>query len=359
MEEQQTPFDLNTADYPILANDLPERAAERFRLALQLIRKHDAPVIPLNYALCYFYVAGSNLLFNENMDRHINHDTPWDHETATRLFMRHFTPCSDASMVELQKDLLSVVNDIIGSVIDCAGKSGERTERLDQQMERLRASRDTQQAIKVAAEVLAEARAFAVETRALESGLRSSAQQVTRLKEELLHARREASIDALTGLHNRRAFDATLETLMLQARVSSSPFSVVFVDVDHFKRINDDHGHLVGDRVLRQLARQLTSRTRAADAVARYGGEEFAILLPETRLQEAERTAENIRESIGRLNMRRTDNSVSLGKITASFGVAEYRRGETAQELLARADSALYQAKREGRDRVVCSFGEL
>jgi diguanylate cyclase len=125
------------------------------------------------------------------------------------------------------------------------------------------------------------------------------------------------------------------------------------MDVDHFKDVNDRHGHLIGDRVLRQLAHQVGSRTRSGDTVARYGGEEFAILLPDTRLADAAQIAEHIREGIGKLNMRRTDTGTPIGTVTASFGVAEFHREETAQEFISRADAALYSAKRQGRNRVV------
>ena len=166
-----------------------------------------------------------------------------------------------------------------------------------------------------------------------------------------MHARREASVDPLTGLSNRRTFDSTLLNLV----AVDEPFTLIMMDVDHFKRINDEHGHLVGDRVLRQLAKLVSARTRATDVVSRYGGEEFAILLPRTRIYEGKQIAEKMRSGIGGMNMRRTDTGVQLGRVTSSFGVAEYQRGEAIEALIARADSALYSAKRNGRDRVELS----
>ena len=151
---------------------------------------------------------------------------------------------------------------------------------------------------------------------------------------------------------NRRAFDKDLTALVAEAERDGTSFCLVLVDVDHFKKINDEHGHLVGDRVLTQLGKQLSARTRSCDKVSRYGGEEFAILLPNTEIDQATQVAEHTRESIGRLNMRRTDNNLRLGTITASFGVAEFQQGGTASELIARADEALYTAKVAGRNRV-------
>jgi diguanylate cyclase len=122
------------------------------------------------------------------------------------------------------------------------------------------------------------------------------------------------------------------------------------MDIDHFKSINDQHGHLIGDRVLRQLAKVLSSRTRATDTVTRYGGEEFAILLPNTELSDTHFVAEKLCTSMGSLNMRRTDNGARIGTVTASFGVAEWCRSETTYELMARTDKALYEAKNNGRN---------
>lgn len=348
--DDPTGSDVDHADFPFLQQEAPDKAAEYFRLALKLIGDRRATPIPLNYALFYFHVAGANLLFSEKMDRLLENDAGWPHEDAVKLFMRYFTPCSDASMADLQRDLLAVVNSLVESMAGGLEAGGRHVARLDEQLARLDSCTDPRQARRIASEILAEAHQLVSDSQVLETGLRRSAQEVERLKEELLHARREAALDALTGLNNRRAFDNDLDRLMQTGR-----FCLVMLDIDHFKDINDQHGHLVGDRVLRQLARQISARIRSGDTVARYGGEEFAILLPDTLLADAQHIAENVRESIGMLNMRRTDTGAPLGRVTASFGVAEYRAGEDRQHLIARADAAMYDAKHAGRNRVMCA----
>lgn len=125
------------------------------------------------------------------------------------------------------------------------------------------------------------------------------------------------------------------------------------VDIDHFKRFNDTHGHQVGDQVLRLVAKTLTDCVRAGDLPARYGGEEFAVVLPKTGIQVARPIAERIRTTLAARKIIRRNTGEGLGGITISIGAALYHPGETPAALVARADSALYAAKRQGRNRLV------
>lgn len=155
--------------------------------------------------------------------------------------------------------------------------------------------------------------------------------------------------DYLTEIHNRRKLEEQGATLIEAARRYGRPLSLVMMDVDHFKSINDDHGHPAGDAVLRMLARVLQDEVRAADLLARWGGEEFAIVAPETTEADAAAFAERIRARIA------GHEFVPVGPVTASFGVATLDTGaEDMGALQARADAALYRAKRAGRNRVVC-----
>lgn len=158
--------------------------------------------------------------------------------------------------------------------------------------------------------------------------------------------------DALTGCANRRFIDERLPSEVLRSGRYGRPMGVVFVDIDHFKRINDEFGHAAGDEVLRALARVYTEQLRQGiDWIARYGGEEFLIVLPESTAREAEAFAQRL------LYVTRAQEIALKGgmiRVTASFGVAGYRVPETTSQLLARVDALLYRAKQDGRDRV-CS----
>lgn len=164
---------------------------------------------------------------------------------------------------------------------------------------------------------------------------------------------RAATTDPLTGLYNRRYFIETAERELARARRYSKPLSVLMLDIDHFKRINDTYGHPVGDEVLKLLARQAAPQLRKLDVLARLGGEEFAVLLSETGGDGAALLAERLRKSLSELTVRAMGATL---KFTVSIGCAEVMvnsQGEDILSALERADEALYRAKESGRNRVV------
>jgi diguanylate cyclase (GGDEF)-like protein len=165
-------------------------------------------------------------------------------------------------------------------------------------------------------------------------------------------AQRGANIDALTGLPNRRYFDEII-AIERPRRRSSDSLGVLMIDIDHFKRLNDMHGHSTGDRVLRAVAGAIASQVRADDTPARYGGEEFAVLLRRASAEQATEVGERIRLAVRRLN----PGSMGVeAAVTVSVGMAVASPGDLdASALVERADQALYRAKRLGRDRVVAA----
>lgn len=155
-----------------------------------------------------------------------------------------------------------------------------------------------------------------------------------------------ASVDGLTGLWNRAHIDRLFDEELARARRYGTPFSVMLIDIDHFKQVNDNHGHTVGDTVLRQFAALLRDNVRSVDKVGRLGGEEFLILMPQVDAQQAKAAAQQLRKRI-----RAFEFDVVRHK-TASFGITEYRGDATPHSMLDRVDRALYLAKEGGRDRI-------
>lgn len=174
------------------------------------------------------------------------------------------------------------------------------------------------------------------------TSLRSARQLTARYRQLSDH-------DPLTQALNRRKFMDTLEARLLQARKTRAALSILMIDLDHFKRINDTHGHPMGDAILMHAVKVWSGLLRIPDVLGRMGGEEFAVILPKTHLEQAAQIAERLRAGLKRKNADLAET------ITASFGVAEARPHQGSDDLLRRADHAMYRAKNGGRDRVVLS----
>ncbi len=243
--------------------------------------------------------------------------------------------------------------------VRCLGRAsteqGKTSKQLRLRVARLRASVESNslEELRTCALGVAEAVTEALEEqdRRMEEQTRELRSRLSQLQDDLDEATREGSTDVLTKLQNRRAFDAALERSVAIAAVVARPLCLVMVDVDHFKSINDRFGHPVGDRVLRTIADSLSrSFPRRGDVVARYGGEEFACLLAGTTQNDARVLTQRLMTAIRKLQI---DHAGEARAVTVSAGVGVLRSGESGEELVARVDRALYDAKGGGRDRFV------
>jgi len=238
----------------------------------------------------------------------------------------------------------------VGGMSRDAGSYGERLETLSSALDAARPIRSLRSLI---GKVLVETRRMQERARRIEGALATSSHQIEGLRSDLADAQREAHTDGLTGIANRKCFDHEIAGAVEAARAGHQTLSLLLADIDHFKRFNDTHGHQVGDQVLRLVGQVFTSSVKGQDLAARYGGEEFAVLLPRTGIEGAAKLAEQIRQMVAGHRIRLKSSGHYLGNITLSIGCTEYHRGESICDLIRRADDALYQAKREGRNRVV------
>ncbi|MFO7853758.1 MAG: GGDEF domain-containing protein [Paracoccaceae bacterium] len=243
----------------------------------------------------------------------------------------------------------------LGAVLDTlerrAAAEGEFIERLDRtraDLPRFARASGVRDALGTLRETAAD---HALRLSAFAAELQSAHGQIAELRNELDAARQAASHDPLTGLANRGRFDASL-TAAVEA---GAPFALVLADLDHFKWVNDVHGHPAGDAILRHFADILRSVSRAGDLAARYGGEEFALILHGVGAAGARQVAERVRQDFGARSFRAIATGERIGTITASFGLSAFKEGESAIALLGRADTALYRAKSQGRNRVAAA----
>jgi diguanylate cyclase len=199
--------------------------------------------------------------------------------------------------------------------------------------------------------LIAENQKMLRETEDYARSLDDSRRQIDELRATLAETQELNVRDALTQVYTRRYFDTTLERATREAAADDGALSLIMADIDHFKKINDTHGHPIGDEVLKNFARTMSSHVGDKDTVARYGGEEFAIILPATGLAEARALAERIRNEFETKKWA-IKGGRPIGRITASFGVARLRPGEGCAGLIQRADAKLYVSKSGGRNRV-------
>ena len=189
-----------------------------------------------------------------------------------------------------------------------------------------------------------------------ENRMKSMSQKVAALNNELRKVKKEAMMDALTGIYNRKAFDRYIADLSRKNTPRNTSFALLMIDIDDFKKINDAYGHQTGDRVLVSMAGKCKEIIRSDDFLCRYGGEEFVLILPALSLKNGIKKARQICKAVEKAQFKHTLDGVDTGitlRITVSIGVSVYRKSDTPATVLERADKALYRAKGTGKNRVV------
>lgn len=230
--------------------------------------------------------------------------------------------------------------------------SGSHSESLEKVSSSLLASTSPERIRTIIQFLITENNKVKNEVNELNARLQQSQQQIEKLRVSLSDSHRLGMLDAVTSLKNRHWLEANLPKEVQAANDTNDPLCVIMADVDHFKRINDTFGHAVGDEILRRFAELLSKNIKGRDTAARYGGEEFVVVLPQTKLAGAKNLGEQIRGELECKKWMHHRTGQPIGKVTASFGIAELRSGEDCDQLLDRADSKLYEAKASGRNCV-------
>lgn len=330
-----------------------ERASAFAASAMQRMQGDGLAPTPENFCLWYTYFSGQLPDLTRALDIARRDSGTLSQSHCDELFKRFFTLDAEAQAIrETSERARAVLGKILG-ILDTVGVETNRygtalaglQGELEQPMsvEELRA---------LVAAVAAETTAIMDRQSRLQTQFLETSQQLADMRISLDTARREAMTDGLTGINNRKAFDQMLADAMREAERDGQPLALLLIDIDHFKHFNDAHGHLVGDHVLRLVAKALTECIKGRDTAARFGGEEFAILLPRTTLVNAVTVADQIRTTVGGRQIVNRARSTNYGTVTLSIGAAQYRPGEAGADLVRRADTALYDAKHSGRNQV-------
>lgn len=319
------------------------------------MRQHGSPGYPRAFEVWYAHLSGELPAVSMAMNAIIaSSDGIVGMADIDNLYERFIG--TERLARQAERTSLQVLGEIDGlmALVDKALDSSERYHgRLAAMSEDVPPAADRQKLREWVEALVMSTREEVTRKTQLESQLRDSSSEIRNLREALETTRAEALTDPLTGLANRRHFEEMLQKSIDQATLRREPFALVMADIDFFKKFNDAHGHLTGDQVLRLVARTMKDKFKDKAIITRFGGEEFAIILPESDVVAGKFGAETVRQALLTRELIKRSTNENLGRITISLGVAGYRRGDTASSLVERADQALMQAKREGRNRTV------
>lgn len=321
---------------------------------LRHLRAIGVPATPRNFELLFTYVSGTNQALNRSIDKILRANGAISVNAITAIFEEFLADNQLGQQIEAIGDK---IDEEIVQAINLLAQSSESNRRFSDALDQTRHDLSGPIAATGVSSIVERLSMATTEANTLNHRLAAQLDEARRhvveLQQKLEAVRSESLTDDLTTLSNRKHFDRTISKLVREGEEFGEGFALLMVDIDHFKVFNDTYGHQTGDQVLRLVALSIKQTLSAHDIACRYGGEEFALLLPGSSLRDAVVAAEEIRTAVMAKELIKRSTGENLGRITISLGTSVWRAGDAAADIIARADAALYTAKRQGRNRVV------
>ncbi|MBT8148350.1 MAG: GGDEF domain-containing protein [Pseudomonadales bacterium] len=332
--------------------DFPENkvtASRYVREAIPKMVQNDIAPNPFNFALWYSYVSNRDFELNLELDNTLAEQGTCPADVSRDLFKKYVIKDEFDLQLNLQASLANLIQEMAGDVQATRAGATEYRQSLKSSLATLQGGEQSAEQINDVVQTLIQSTNHTSKfVDSFEAQLQTAEQEIAALKLQLEEKEKDAYVDALTLMGNRRAFDQRLYHI---CEAGDTTATLVLVDIDHFKQINDNFGHLLGDKVLQGVGQILQKLCPEGGLAARYGGEEFAFLI-DAPASAGLQLAEEARVMLQRLSLRQKSADKVIDSVSASFGVAEKLPNEHAEQLIQRADKALYRAKQSGRNRV-------
>ncbi len=320
---------------------------------IKRIADEDLHPKPTIFSLWYAYYSGLHPEIRSVIDA-LAEKKSINMEKCEALHDKYLTDKHEQQLVEETSEKVQATLNELTELLATAGVShNQYNQTLIENSGKLNDQTDVKVISEMVRTLVRETQTMIDENHKLEQRLNETSLEMEEMHQSMENLKQEVMTDSLTGLPNRKCFEAELKARASEALERTKPLSVLMVDIDHFKTFNDTFGHQVGDQVLRLVARSLMEGIKDQDMAARYGGEEFVIILPDTTLPNAEKVANALRERIAAKDIINQAKGEKLGRLSISLGVAQLHHGESMTNLIERSDRALYKAKDAGRNCVV------
>jgi len=334
--------------------DALKQAVDNLKSTIPRMKDLEIPITPENYFVWYEFENGKNKKLIDTLQSHLDGGTTFTPTLNNELFEKFFADKTRDMLSNVQGSTEKLVEGLLSELEGMQAGAASFSSTLDESQQELKKNPDIKSISKLVANLVAETDQVKKTNATMEQKLIVMKDEVNILKQDMDDLNTTAYTDQLTNIPNRRAFDEAIERLRDDFQSNAEVFSLLFMDIDHFKKFNDTHGHAVGDKVLTFIATILKKGIKGSDMVARYGGEEFVVLLPQTNYQGSVIVAQQLCDKVAKKTLiMGGENKTSLGNISISIGVAVVSASDTVASMIERADKALYQAKEEGRNRVV------
>jgi diguanylate cyclase len=330
--------------------DTKENSGETLRRVVALMAKHTAAYHPVSYTVWYEYTSERNPKLKQAIDDHVASGAQLDDKSIQEFFDKYIVERDEEALRRLYTEFQRIVGDIAHSAQETGAQASQYGDSLAQIGRRLEEKADQLPLQAIVEELIAGTQHMHGWMETMEKQLTERRQEVEELRTAISEVQSESNRDPMTGLLNRRGFDAGINQVLAPDNPDRRETCLLIVDIDHFKKINDTYGHLFGDKIICAVALALKNGVKGRDIVARFGGEEFVVVLTKTSLAGARAVSEQLRAAVEQGRVRRGETT--LDAVTISIGVAAYHDGESVNEFIHRADLALYASKQNGRNRV-------